>query len=229
MPRSCLLTSIVKRSPNAQSRSQIMAEKVLVKIIIMPVYPLSPTQSTSQNVFYRARQQMYNKLFVIVCSWYFAVVMSNKLSCLVLTAASKKDKSKKKNATPNQSNSQNMKREREQESEQGAQSSSSLTAEGTTSGTSLAAGTSVQPPAKKHKSEYSLNTITEEEVRRYLKRRPITSNDLVKKFTSKKTEMDKKKVVEVLHQLIQAMKNVEKQTIKGKLYLSLKTSQEDAV
>ena len=149
---------------------------------------------------------------------------------LVLTAASKKDKSKKKNAqTPNQSNSQSMKREREQESEQGAQSSSSLTAEGTASGTSVAAGTNVQPPAKKHKSEYSLNTITEEEVQRYLKRRPITSNDLVKKFTSKKTEMDKKKVVEVLHQLIQAMKNVEKQTIKGKLYLSLKTSHEEAV
>lgn len=149
----------------------------------------------------------------------------------VLTAASKKEssqKSKKKNGASNQSNSQSMKREREQEVDQNVPSSSSVTAEGGAGGgVGGAPGTGSQPPAKKHKSEYSLSSITEEEVRRYLKRRPITSNDLVKKFTSKKTEMDKKRVVEVLHQLIQAMKNVEKQTIKGKMYLSLKSSQEE--
>lgn len=97
---------------------------------------------------------------------------------------------------------------------------------GTSSGAAGASG-STQPPAKKHRTEYSPSTITEEEVQRYLKRRPITSNELVKKFKSKKTEMDKKRVVEVLHQLIQGMKNVEKQTIKGKMYLSLKTAQEE--
>ena len=152
---------------------------------------------------------------------------------MYLTAASKKEspsKSKKKGGSSNQSNSQGVKREREQELEEGSASlASSNNDEGSSGGggASNSVSPSTQPPAKKHKTEYSLSTITEEEVRRYLKRRPITSNDLVKKFTSKKTEMDKKRVVEVLHQLIQGMKNVEKQTIKGKMYLSLKTSQED--
>lgn len=150
------------------------------------------------------------------------------------TVASKKDspnKSKKK-VTP--TNQQGLKREREQElSEESSTTlansggNDSVGGSGRTGGSlAAAANSATQPPSKKHRTEYSLNTITEEEVRRYLKRRPITSNDLVKKFTSKKTEMDKKRVVEVLHQLIQGMKNVEKQTIKGKMYLSLKTSQD---
>lgn len=80
------------------------------------------------------------------------------------------------------------------------------------------------PPAKKQKVEVSSSCITEEEVRRYLMRRPIASKDLVRKFTSRKTEMDKNKVVEVLHKIIEGLKNVETQTLKGKLYLSLKSS-----
>ena len=129
------------------------------------------------------------------------------------------------------SNQQGLKREREQETSEEssaglANSSGGIDSVGI-SGVPAAPSSATQPPAKKHRTEYSLNTITEEEVKRYLKRRPITSNDLVKKFTSKKTEMDKKRVVEVLHQLIQGMKNVEKQTIKGKMYLSFKTSKEE--
>ena len=144
-------------------------------------------------------------------------------------AASKKDSPSKSKKKSNQACSQGTKREREQDSggEQTASGAAPLPGSADGAGSSGAASGGTQPPAKKHRTEYSLNTITEEEVRRYLKRRPITSNDLVKKFTSKKTEMDKKRVVEVLHQLIQGMKNVEKQTIKGKMYLSLKTAQEE--
>ncbi|XP_064382370.1 general transcription factor IIF subunit 1-like [Halichondria panicea] len=87
---------------------------------------------------------------------------------------------------------------------------------------SNAPSASPQPPPKKPKKEFSLSTITDEEVKHYLSRRPITSKDLVRKFTSKKSDMDKKKIVDQLHQIIQNLKNVEKQTIKGKLYLSLK-------
>ena len=144
-------------------------------------------------------------------------------------AASKKDSPSKSKKKSNQASSQGTKREREQES--GEQTAAPLvpgSADGVgTSSSAAGASGSTQPPAKKHRTEYSPSTITEEEVQRYLKRRPITSNELVKKFKSKKTEMDKKRVVEVLHQLIQGMKNVEKQTIKGKLYLSLKTAQEE--
>lgn len=87
-------------------------------------------------------------------------------------------------------------------------------------GTVSAASTS--PPSKKQKTE-SPYTITEHEVQRYLSRKPITSKDLVRKFSSKKTEMEKNKIVEVLGDIIKNMKNVERQKIKGKLYLSLKT------
>ena len=82
---------------------------------------------------------------------------------------------------------------------------------------------SATPPAKKPKPEVSSASITVDEVKRYLMRKPITSKDLVRKFTSKKTEMDRNKIVEVLHKIIKALENVEKQTVKGKLYLSLKT------
>lgn len=150
------------------------------------------------------------------------------LAFFVETVASKKDSPSKSKKKVSPSNQQGVKREREQEtsdeSSAGLASSGGIESVGVSgvSGGVAAPSSATQPPAKKHRTEYSLNTITEEEVRRYLKRRPITSNDLVKKFTSKKTEMDKKKVVEVLHQLIQGMKNVEKQTIKGKMYLSFK-------
>lgn len=89
----------------------------------------------------------------------------------------------------------------------------------TPEGSATASG---QPPAKKQKAEVSSNCITEEEVKRYLMRRPIASKDLVRKFINKKTQMDRNRIVEVLHKIIEGLRNVEKQTVKGKLYLSLK-------
>lgn len=85
---------------------------------------------------------------------------------------------------------------------------------------------SATPPPKKQKTTESANTITEEEVRRYLSRRPITSKNLVKKFLAKKADMGKNRIVAVLGDIIQRMKDVEKQTIKGKLYLSLKAPEQ---
>lgn len=79
--------------------------------------------------------------------------------------------------------------------------------------------TSVPSSAKKPK----LETITEEEVRRYLERKPITTKELFKKFSSKKPDMDKKKIVNILGDMIRRMKDVEQVQIKGTLYLSLKT------
>lgn len=79
----------------------------------------------------------------------------------------------------------------------------------------------ISPPSKKHKPEFSVSTITEEEVKRYLQRRPIASKDLVRKFINKKTGMERHKIVEVLHQIIEGLQNVQKQLVKEKLYLSL--------
>lgn len=67
-------------------------------------------------------------------------------------------------------------------------------------------------------------TISEEAVRRYLMRKPMTTTELLKKFKCKKVQLDKeesaKKIVEILKKL-----NPERQTIKGKLYLSVKPDQ----
>lgn len=84
------------------------------------------------------------------------------------------------------------------------------------------ASTSGTPPSKKSKTE-STSAITEEEVKRYLSRKPITSKELVKKFTSKKADIDKSLVPAILSKIIKKMPNVQEQRIGGKLYLSLKS------
>ena len=82
------------------------------------------------------------------------------------------------------------------------------------------------PPSKKHKAEFSPSTITEEEVKRYLQRRPIASKDLVRKFINKKSGMERHKIVEVLHTIIEKLPKVKKQMVKDKLYLSLISTDE---
>jgi len=86
------------------------------------------------------------------------------------------------------------------------------------------ASNSGTPPSKKSKTE-STSAITEEEVKRYLSRKPITSKELVKKFTSKKVDIDKSLVPAILSKIIKKMPNVEEQRIGGKLYLSLKSAE----
>ena len=80
------------------------------------------------------------------------------------------------------------------------------------------------PPSKKAKPAESTSVITEEEVQRYLSRKPITSRELVKKFTSKKTDIDKNLVPEILSRIIKRMPNVEKKRIDDKFYFSLKST-----
>ena len=113
------------------------------------------------------------------------------------------------------------KRTRKEESEEKMASSRSATPETSNS----EAKPTASPPSKKHKVEFSPNTITEEEVKLYLQRRPMASKDLVRKFINKKTGMDRIKIVEMLHSIIEKLPNVERQLVKEKLYLSLKPEQ----
>lgn len=122
-----------------------------------------------------------------------------------ISLASKKDSSRKKSSPNKKAQHAGQKREL-------------LVADGGDTSTS---SQQTGPLPKKQRTE-SPHTITEQEVWRYLSRKPITSKDLVKKFSTKKTEMEKNKIVEVLGDIIKNMKNVEKQKIKGKLYLSVK-------
>lgn len=63
--------------------------------------------------------------------------------------------------------------------------------------------------------------ISEEAVRKYLTRRPMTTTDLLKKFRSKKTGIQNAQLVQLLAQILKKI-NPHKQKIKGTTYLSLK-------
>lgn len=63
--------------------------------------------------------------------------------------------------------------------------------------------------------------ITEDAVRRYLMRKPMTTTELLQKFKSKKTGLTSEQLVNVMTQLLKKINPV-KQTIKGKMFLSLK-------
>ncbi|KAH9515363.1 General transcription factor IIF subunit 1 [Bulinus truncatus] len=76
------------------------------------------------------------------------------------------------------------------------------------------------PSMKKHKAE-ECDGITEDAIRRYLMRKPMTTKDLLQKFKSKKLNMSNEKITHVIAQLLKKI-NPEKMTINKKLYLSLK-------
>ena len=65
----------------------------------------------------------------------------------------------------------------------------------------------------------STDGITEDAVRRYLMRKPMTATDLLLKFKNKLQQRDN--LVESITAILKKL-NPEKQTIKGKLYFSLK-------
>lgn len=66
------------------------------------------------------------------------------------------------------------------------------------------------------------NGITEEAVRRYLMRKPMTTTELLKKIQSKKTGVSRDELVDMMTQILKKI-NPTKQTIQGKMYLSIKT------
>lgn len=62
---------------------------------------------------------------------------------------------------------------------------------------------------------------TEEAVRRYLTRKPMTTTELLKKIQSKKTGVSSDELVEMMTAILKKI-NPSKQRIQGKMYLSLK-------
>ncbi|XP_018787993.1 PREDICTED: general transcription factor IIF subunit 1 [Bactrocera latifrons] len=63
--------------------------------------------------------------------------------------------------------------------------------------------------------------ITEEAVRRYLMRKPMTPTELLTKFKNKKTGVSSDRLVETMTQILKKINPV-KQTIQNKMYLSIK-------
>ncbi|XP_022919551.2 general transcription factor IIF subunit 1 [Onthophagus taurus] len=92
------------------------------------------------------------------------------------------------------------------------------------------AGSSNMPPSKKAKLENPIpnyipganeSGITEEAVRKYLMRKPMTTTELLQKFKSKKTGLSSEQLVTIMTQILKKINPV-KQTLKGKMYLSIK-------
>lgn len=67
----------------------------------------------------------------------------------------------------------------------------------------------------------SENGITEDAVRRYLMRKPMTTTELLTKFKNKKTGVSSEKLVDTMTQILKKINPV-KQVIQGKMYLSIK-------
>lgn len=85
-----------------------------------------------------------------------------------------------------------------------------------------AASGAVSPPAKRAKIEATNESgVTEEAVRRYLMRKPMTTTELLTKFKSKKSGVSSDRLVETMTQILKRINPV-KQMIKGKMYLSIK-------
>ncbi|KAK7790747.1 hypothetical protein R5R35_013099 [Gryllus longicercus] len=63
--------------------------------------------------------------------------------------------------------------------------------------------------------------ISEDAVRRYLMRKPMTTTELLQKFKTKKTGLTSEQLVNIMTQILKRINPV-KQTIKGKMYLSIK-------
>lgn len=63
--------------------------------------------------------------------------------------------------------------------------------------------------------------ITEEAVKKYLVRKPMTTTELLQRFKSKKTGLSSEQLVNIMTQILKKINPV-KQTIKGKMYLSIK-------
>ncbi|XP_034115925.1 general transcription factor IIF subunit 1 [Drosophila albomicans] len=94
-------------------------------------------------------------------------------------------------------------------------------------------------PAKRPKSELSNSLpssfagvvsnkvedygITEEAVRRYLKRKPLTATELLTKFKNKKTGVSSDRLVETMTKILKKINPV-KHTIQGKMYLWINSS-----
>lgn len=70
---------------------------------------------------------------------------------------------------------------------------------------------------------FSDTGVTEDAVRRYLMRKPMTTIELLQKFKSKKTGLSSEQLVNVMTQILKNI-NPDKQMIKKKMYLSIKPS-----
>lgn len=77
-----------------------------------------------------------------------------------------------------------------------------------------------QPPSGKSTPSSSDVQLTEEAVRRYLIRKPMTTKDLLKKFQTKRTGLSSEQTVNVLAQILKRL-NPERKNVNDKMHFYL--------
>ncbi|XP_026484322.1 general transcription factor IIF subunit 1 [Vanessa tameamea] len=105
----------------------------------------------------------------------------------------------------------------------GAGGAGGAAASGAAAAVAAANAAANQPAAKRTKLDpsYTECGVTEEAVRRYLARKPMTTTELLTKFKSKRTGVSSERLVETMTQILKRINPV-KQNINGKMYLSIK-------
>ncbi|CAD7685739.1 unnamed protein product [Nyctereutes procyonoides] len=86
---------------------------------------------------------------------------------------------------------------------------------------SLSGKSTPQPQSGKSTPSSGDVQVTEDAVRRYLTRKPMTTKDLLKKFQTKKTGLSSEQTVNVLAQILKRL-NPERKMISDKMHFSLK-------
>ncbi|KAI6051386.1 general transcription factor IIF subunit 1 isoform X2 [Marmota monax] len=86
---------------------------------------------------------------------------------------------------------------------------------------SLSGKSTPQPPSGKSTPCSGDVQVTEDAVRRYLTRKPMTTKDLLKKFQTKKTGLSSEQTVNVLAQILKRL-NPERKMVNDKMHFSLK-------
>ncbi|KPJ17834.1 General transcription factor IIF subunit 1 [Papilio machaon] len=97
-----------------------------------------------------------------------------------------------------------------------------VSAGGAAAAVAAANAASAHHPSKRVKLDaaYTECGVTEEAVRRYLARKPMTTTELLTKFKSKRTGVSSDRLVETMTQILKRI-NPLKQNINGKMYLSI--------
>ncbi|XP_050402078.1 general transcription factor IIF subunit 1 [Patella vulgata] len=132
-------------------------------------------------------------------------------SALFMTKSSDKKKSDNRPATPN-NDERGTKRKLDPESASGKKARTNSPVPTTSSSATSSSSNTASS---------SSEGITEEAIRRYLMRKPMTTKDLLTKFRSKKLNMNSEQMTHTVAQLLKKI-NPEKRTVNKVLYLSLK-------
>lgn len=128
---------------------------------------------------------------------------------------------------PPKSKSNNRKQKKEEKEKEPNSENSSRSATPTDSKRKIVNDVMAGPSNKKLKLEHisipgCSESVNEEAVRKYLMRKPMTTTELLQKFKSKKTGLSSEQLVNLMTQILKKINPV-KQTLKGKMYLSIKS------